>query len=73
LFVRGFTVLEAQCSVVKSSDHNPILVTLAAQPAEEKRGARSRKAAARSSTAPGFSSRACGADTAPIVAVAGKY
>ena len=32
LYVRGFSVVEAKAPEVKSSDHNPILVTLAAVP-----------------------------------------
>ncbi|MEN9630351.1 MAG: hypothetical protein RJA10_3579 [Pseudomonadota bacterium] len=32
LYVRGFTVVSAKAPEVKSSDHNPILVTLAAKP-----------------------------------------
>ena len=32
LFVRGFTVVQASAPEVKSSDHNPILVTLVAMP-----------------------------------------
>jgi endonuclease/exonuclease/phosphatase (EEP) superfamily protein YafD len=31
LFVRGFTVVRASAPEVKSSDHNPVLVTLVAR------------------------------------------
>jgi endonuclease/exonuclease/phosphatase (EEP) superfamily protein YafD len=33
LFVRGFSVVDARSFEVKSSDHNPILVRMVAQPA----------------------------------------
>ncbi len=36
LFVRGFSVVEAQSPVVKSSDHNPILVRLVAEHARSR-------------------------------------